>query len=148
MIILTTKAYTVGLNYNGKGNWYVKANGSYYAGMCESINPVRRTTNATAGLVLVPGTTQWNNVIDQRSLPSSYNVDLAGGKTFFIRMPNKRRVPVNLSLGINNLTNRKLINSAFEQLRYDYTNKTPNTFPPKLYYAYGISYFASIGIQL
>ncbi|WP_447640528.1 MULTISPECIES: TonB-dependent receptor [Chitinophagaceae] len=141
------EAYTVSLNYSGKNRWFAKINGNYFAGMWESINPVRRTEKGTAGLV--PGTPQWNNVIDQKALPSTYTIDIAGGKTFYVRTGKSRRVPVIFSMGINNLTNnRKLINSSYEQLRYDYTNKTPNTFPPKSYYAYGITYFASIGFQL
>ncbi|PZP44800.1 MAG: TonB-dependent receptor [Pseudopedobacter saltans] len=140
------EAYTVSLYYSGRHNWFAKLNGNYFAGMWESINPVRRTEAATVGLQ--PGTAQWNNVIDQQSLPSTYTVDLSGGKTVYVKA-GKRRVPVSFSLGITNLTNnRKLISSGYEQLRYDYTNKTPATFPSKYYYSYGISYFASVGIQL
>ncbi|MFT4203933.1 MAG: TonB-dependent receptor [Chitinophagaceae bacterium] len=139
------EAYTASLYYSGKGNWFVKVNGNYFAGMWESINEIRRTVRATQ--TIVPGTDAWNEVINQQSLPSTYTIDLYGGKTFYVKT-GKKRIPVNFTLGISNLTNnRKLISTGYEQARFDYDTKEAGAFPSKYYYAYGINYFASIGFQ-
>lgn len=140
------EAYTVGLNYQGKDRWFANINANYFAQMWESMNPVRRTVSATSGIV--PGSAQWYDVIDQRKLPSTYTVDFYGGKTVYANIFSKRRLPIAFTVGVSNLTNnKKLVTSAFEQLRYDYTSKTASSFPSKYYYAYGANYFLSVGIK-
>lgn len=52
------------------------------------------------------------------------------------------------NVGVNNiLNNTKIVSGGFEQLRYDFQNKDVNKFPNKSFYAYGLNYFASIGIR-
>ncbi|NIG56626.1 TonB-dependent receptor [Chitinophaga sp. Cy-1792] len=140
------EAYTVGLNYQGKRNWFANVNFNYFDQMWLDMNPIRRTERATAGLK--PGTDAWNNVLAQTQLPSQYTVDLYGGKTFSLRT-GKIRSTLVLTAGINNLLdNKKFVTGGFEQLRFDYTDKNVNKFPAKYYYAYGLNYFVSVGLRM
>jgi hypothetical protein len=56
-------------------------------------------------------------------------------------------------VGVSNLTNnRSMITGGYEQLRFDGTAGVDNSvnidkFPPKLFYAYGINYFTSVGLR-
>ncbi|MBN9298945.1 MAG: TonB-dependent receptor [Filimonas sp.] len=139
------EAYTLGLNYQGKGNWFVSANWNYFDQMWVDMNPIRRTARATDGVK--PGSDLWRQILDQQSLPSQSTVDLYGGKTFRIKLHGK---PASLvfTASVNNLLNNtKFITSGFEQLRFDYTDRNVNKFPPKYYYAYGINYFVSAGLR-
>jgi len=36
---------------------------------------------------------------------------------------------------------------GYEQLRYDFAEKNVDKFPAKRFYAYGINFFASVGIR-
>ncbi len=52
------------------------------------------------------------------------------------------------NVGVNNiLNNQNIVTGGFEQLRYDYQLKDVSKFPNKQFYAYGLNYFASIGIR-
>ena len=52
------------------------------------------------------------------------------------------------NLGVSNLlNNQNLMLTGFEQLRFDYTDKNPNKFPPRYYYGFGRTYFASIIVR-
>ncbi|MFM2359703.1 MAG: hypothetical protein RLY16_1696, partial [Bacteroidota bacterium] len=51
-------------------------------------------------------------------------------------------------VGINNLLdNKELISSAFEQLRFDTQDKNINKFPPRMFYSFGRTFFASVGLR-
>lgn len=57
------------------------------------------------------------------------------------------------NLGINNLLNNKnIITGGFEQLRYDQQQIAADPvqvgkFPPRLFYAYGLNFFASATLR-
>ena len=52
------------------------------------------------------------------------------------------------NLGVNNiLDNRDMITGGFEQLRFDFENRDINKFPPRVYYGYGINFFASATLR-
>jgi hypothetical protein len=49
---------------------------------------------------------------------------------------------------VNNiLNNQEVVSGGFEQLRFDFTGKDTERFPPRRFYAYGINFFASIGLR-
>lgn len=140
------EAYTVGLNYQGRKNWFVNANYNYFDQMWVAFNPVRRTERALQGVEA--GSAQWYSIINQERLPGQSTVDVFGGKNFSIRT-GKTRATLVLTAGVNNLLNNKdLISGGFEQLRFDYTEKNVNKFPNRYYYAYGANYFVSLGLRL
>ncbi|BAV08412.1 TonB-dependent receptor [Filimonas lacunae] len=140
------EAYSLGLNYSGKGNWFANINWNYYNSLWIDINPVKLTDRATEGVK--NGSDQWKSILKQQEINGQYTVDFYGGKTFRVRTGRKSSTVV-LSAGINNLLNkRNLITGGFEQLRFDYTDKNVNKFPPKYYYGYGINYFITLGLKL
>ena len=52
------------------------------------------------------------------------------------------------NLGVNNiLNNENIVSGGFEQLRFDFAEKNVGKFPARKFYAYGLNYFASIGIR-
>ena len=52
----------------------------------------------------------------------------------------KLRFALNISV-TNLLNNVNYKNNGFEQLRYDFTNKDPDTFPTKYSYMQGLNFF-------
>lgn len=140
------EAYTAGLNYQGKQNWFANLNWNYFNQVWIDMNPVRRTERATNGVAA--GSEKWYSIISQEKLSDQYTVDFFGGKYFNFRS-GKTTIPVGFTLGINNLlNNKKLISGGYEQLRFDFAEKESNKFPTKYYYAYGLTYFASLTVRL
>ncbi|OMP78998.1 TonB-dependent receptor [[Flexibacter] sp. ATCC 35208] len=140
------EAYTVGLNYQGKKNWFINVNANYFDKMWLEINPVRRTERATEDVQ--HNSTQWHSILDQEQLPAQLTMDLFGGKTWYTHVGG-RSASIVFTLGVNNLlNNRNLISGGYEQLRFNYTDKDASTFPPKFYYAYGANFFASLAFRL
>lgn len=143
------QAYTIGLDYRSPRYWFVTANFNYFDKMYLSINPIRRTESAVSGVV--EGTDLWHQIVDQTELKPQYTVDLFAGYSWLMnrRFHNlKKRTYVLFNVGVNNLLdNREIVSGGFEQLRFDFAGKNVNKFPDKRFYAYGINYYASIGIR-
>lgn len=143
------QAYTIGLDYRSPRFWFVTANFNYFDKMYLSINPIRRTESAVSGVV--EGSDLWHQIVDQTELKPQYTVDLFAGYSWLMnrKFHNlKKRTYVLFNVGINNLLdNREIVSGGFEQLRFDFAGKNVNKFPDKRFYAYGINYYASIGIR-
>ena len=61
---------------------------------------------------------------------------------------NRKSTFLVFNLGINNLLdNRKIITGGFEQLRFDFADKNPDKFPPRIFYGYGLNLFASATLR-
>lgn len=143
------QAYTIGLDYRSPRFWFVTANFNYFDKMYLSINPIRRTESAVSGVV--EGTDLWHQIVDQTELKPQYTVDLFAGYSWLMnrKFHNlKKRTFLLFNVGINNLLdNREIVSGGFEQLRFDFAGKNVNKFPDKRFYAYGINYYASVGIR-
>jgi TonB dependent receptor len=142
------EAYSIGLSYRSPKFWFVNLTGNYFDYMWLDFNPVRRTNSAVDGVE--KGSATWNNVLNQTRFSGQATVDFFGGYSY--RVPRswgfKRTTYIVFNLGINNLLNNQNINTGgFEQLRFDFGGKDPNRFPPRLFYAFGLNYFASINIR-
>ncbi|HMU24125.1 MAG TPA: hypothetical protein PKD97_03635, partial [Ferruginibacter sp.] len=60
----------------------------------------------------------------------------------------KKATYIVFNVGVNNiLNNQSIVTGGYEQLRFDFAEKNVNKFPSRRFYAYGINYFASIGIR-
>ena len=131
------RKYNVGISFNYMDRNFVE------------VNPDRRTQEA--GDLVSAGTAQWHKIYDQERLPAAFTVDVNGGKTvelnhYYNKL--KHRTLLVLNAGITNLLNNTDIKmSGFEQLRYDFTNRTPDKFPNKYTYAFGINYFVSASLR-
>ncbi|CAN5134321.1 TonB-dependent receptor [soil metagenome] len=142
------QAYTAGLNYRSRKYWFASINVNYFDQLYLDFNPTRRTVAAVEGLD--PKSEEFHRIIDQTALPAQVTVDASIGKSWLIRdmkVINKRTF-INFNLGVNNLlNNRDIVSGGFEQLRFDYANRDINKFAPKLFYSYGINYYATVSLR-
>lgn len=150
------QAYTLGLNYRSPKFWYVGANVNFFDGFYTDFSPVRRTEKAVD---LVPyQSANWYNITNQEryNKKGQWTLDLSGGynwrlKSTFKKMHGKNsgKYYIYLNAGISNITNnKKFITNAYEQLRFDFTDKNVNKFANKYSYAYGITYFINLGFRM
>lgn len=143
------QAYTIGLDYRSPKFWFLNVNFNYFDKMYLSYNPVRRTASAVSG---VPeGSAQWHQILDQTQLESQYTLDAFAGYSWLMNRKFhslKKRHFLVFNVGVNNiLNNTNIVSGGFEQLRFDFAEKNINKFPDRRFYAYGINYFASVGLR-
>ncbi|MFT4092412.1 MAG: TonB-dependent receptor [Niabella sp.] len=144
-------AYSGGFFYRSPKYWYISLTGNYFNNMWLSLNPLRRTVEATLDIDPEdPSALQKKNaMLAQEKFDGRFTLDFFGGWSKLL--PKKynihhKRTYLIFNVGTNNLLNNRNIQSGgFEQLRFDFEDKNVNRFPPKYYYAYGINFFASIG---
>ena len=157
------KAYSFGLSYRSPKYWFININANYFDNIYLDFNPERRTIDALANTdgsnAVVEGSQLWNDIIDQEKLKPAFTLDLFGGKSWrinhdtpseegFIGRIKSNSYFIYLNIGINNiLNNTDFITGGYEQLRYDYTNRNVDKFPPKYFYAYGRNYFIMLGLR-
>jgi hypothetical protein len=143
------QAYTVGLDYRSPKFWFLSVNFNYFDKMYLSTNPVRRTAGAVSGVA--EGSDQWRQIVDQTQLESQYTLDAFAGYSWLMNRKFKtlkKRHFLVFNAGVNNiLNNRSIVSGGFEQLRFDFAEKNVNKFPDRRFYAYGINYFASVGLR-
>jgi hypothetical protein len=148
------EAYSLGFTYRSPNFWFVSLTGNYFDENYLSMNPLRRTYEAVKGLE--PGGSEYHRVIDQTKFSSAKTLDFFGGWSY--RMPrsfriNDRTTYLVFNLGINNILNDKNISTGgFEQLRFDPSTGPDDRvnvdkFPPRIYYGYGLNYFASVTLR-
>ncbi len=143
------QAYTIGLDYRSPQFWFVNVNFNFFDKMYLDFNPIRRTAAATNGVDI--GSPLWNDIINQTRLKSQYTLDAFAGYSWMMNRKFKslkKRTYLAFNLGVNNiLDNRNIVSGGFEQLRFDFAEKNTNKFPDKRFYAYGINFFASVGLR-
>lgn len=143
-------AYTLGLNYRAKRFWFVTMNFNYYDNNYVDFNPARRTESAID--LVDEGSAQWNSIINQQKTDSQFTIDFFGGKSWKLNnyfKSIKRNTFLVLNVGVSNLTNNQdLVTGGFEQLRYDFTDKDPNSFAPKYFYSFGTTYFVNLILRI
>ncbi|HEY6506013.1 MAG TPA: TonB-dependent receptor [Chitinophagaceae bacterium] len=143
------EAYSLGITYRSPKFWFISLTGNHFDESWLSFNPLRRTYAATAGVEYKSPV--WNSIVDQTKFNAQYTLDFFGGYSW--KLPKQYEIakkPTYLAFnaGINNLLNNKqILTGGFEQLRFDFTNKDTNKFPPKLFYAYGLNYFISAALR-
>ncbi len=146
-------AYSAGLFYRSPKFWYASITGNYFNNMWLSPNPLRRTADAIADADPESPSADAikQAILQQEKFDNQFTLDFFGGwskllpRSYYI---NNRRTYVLFNLGVGNLLNNKTIRSGgFEQLRFDFEEKNVNKFPPKYYYAFGLNFFASVGLR-
>lgn len=143
------EAYSLGLNYRSPKFWYVSLTGNSFDQMWLDYNPIRRTATAVDGIE--QGSELWNSILKQTRWEPQYTLDFFGGYSW--KLPRNMEIahkPTFLvfNLGVNNiLDNKDIITGGFEQLRFDFENRNINKFPPRIYYGYGINFFASATLR-
>lgn len=148
------EAYSLGATYRSPKFWFVSLTGNYFDQSYLSFNPLRRTWDALK--FVAPGSAGYNEIFNQTKFDRQYTIDFFGGYSW--KLPkdfeiNKKPTFLVFNLGINNLLNNKdIITGGFEQLRYDAQTASSDPisvgkFPPKLFYAYGANFFASVTLR-
>lgn len=142
------QAMTAGVTYRSPKFWTVNLNVNYFGNNYIDFNPARRTV---AGVELVNDGPVRESIIDQQKSDGQFTMDFFGTKSWrvsdFVK-GFRRNTFLVLNLGVSNLlNNQNLMLTGFEQLRFDYTDKNPNKFPPRYYYGFGRTYFASIIVR-
>lgn len=134
-------AGSLGLRYAAPKYWYFNCNASYFDKIYLDFNPERRTTAAITNLG--PGDPLIKLITEQEKLKSGFLIDASIGKSI-----RYKGYYVNINFSVNNiLDNQDLITGGYEQLRFDFTAKNVNKFPPKYFYAYGRSYFLNVNVR-
>lgn len=143
------QAYTIGFDYRSPKFWFLNVNFNYFDKMYLSYNPVRRTAAAVSGVA--EGSAAWHQILDQTQLDNQYTLDAFAGYSWLMNRKFtqlKKRTFLVFNVGVNNiLNNRNIVSGGFEQLRFDFAEKNTDKFPDKRFYAYGINFFASVGIR-
>ncbi|MCB0704176.1 MAG: TonB-dependent receptor [Saprospiraceae bacterium] len=135
-------AYSAGIRYEGKGYWSVNLNANYFDDIYIDFNPNRRTEEAVASLS--PESPQFASIIDQERGDAGFTADFFGTKSFRFN-----DIGLYLTVGVNNIFNNQTIKTGgYEQLRFDFANQDPTTYPARYYYYYGRNYFISLSFRL
>lgn len=148
------EAYSFAINYRSPKFWFVSLTGNYFDKSYLSMNPLRRTWDALQ--YVQKGSDAYNEIFNQTQFDAQYTVDFFGGYSW--KLPkdfeiNKKSTFLVFNVGINNLLNNKdIVTGGFEQLRYDAQLSSTDPvqagkFPPKLFYAYGLNFFASMTLR-
>lgn len=148
------EAYSLGLNYRSPKFWYVSLTGNYFDQSYLSFNPLRRTYDALK--FVTKNSAAYDEIFDQTKFDAQFTLDFFGGYSW--KLPksyqvNHKATFLVFNLGINNILNNKdMVTGGYEQLRYDAQTSASDPvltgkFPPKLYYAYGLNFFASITLR-
>lgn len=148
------EAYSLGTTYRSPNFWFVSLTGNYFRQSYLSMNPLRRTYDAVKDVLT--SNEEYHRVIDQTELNSQFTLDFFGGWSY--KLPrkyniNNRSTFLVFNVGVSNLlNNQNLVTGGFEQLRFDpgvgADGKVMiDKFPPKLFYAYGANYFASVTLR-
>ncbi len=150
------EAYSLGASYRSPKFWFVSVTGNYFDQDYLSTNPLRRTYDALQFVAADKTSPEYHEIFDQMKFDPQFTLDFFGGYSW--KLPRSFEVqhkPTYLvfSVGINNILNNKdIVTGGYEQLRYDAQTAqsdpiTVGKFPPKLYYAYGLNYFASVTLR-
>lgn len=143
------EAYTFGFDYRSPHFWFANVNFNYFREMWLDFNPLRRTYAAVEGLD--NKSALFHQIIDQEQLKNQYTVDFFCGYSWRLNNDFKgfnKPTYLVFNFGINNLLNNQdIITGGYEQLRFDYQLRNVNKFPPKYFRAYGLNYFASVGLR-
>ena len=131
-------AITGGLKFN-YNYWWVTINGNWFDKIYCDINPERRTSAARGSLD--ENSELYHQIADQKRYKGQFTLDLSVSKSW--RVGGRYSIGFNVSIN-NLLNNKKLITTAWEQYRFDYSTFNVDKYQPKVYYAFGTSFFAGI----
>lgn len=137
-------AHTIELEYNSPHFWSINLSANYFDDIFIDPNPDRRTSGAVDGVSQEEQPELYNDIISQEKYDAGFTLDLFARKSF--RFGDQF---LYLNVGVNNiLDTRDFRIGGFEQLRFDFEGKDTQRFAPRYYYAYGRTYFLSIGYRL
>ena len=138
----------VGITYRSKKFWTAILSANYFGNNYTDFNPARRTVS---GVELLGDGTLREDIIDQQKSDGQFTLDFFGTKSWRVSdifKGFKGNSFLLFNIGVSNiLDNQDIVQTGFEQLRFDYAEKNPNKFPPRYYYGFGRNYFASVIVR-
>jgi len=144
------KAGTFGRDYRSPKFWRVGVDVNYLNGVWININPARRTEAAVE--LVDEDSEQWSNILDQQKTDHAVTLDLNGGYSWKMNKTvngMKKNWFMYLNVGLSNVLNKKdFATGGYEQYRYDFEDKNPETFPRRYYYGYGFTAYVNLSFRL
>jgi len=137
-------AGSIGLKFVHPKFWYANLSANIYANNWVDFNPSRRTLEALDGIY--PGDERLSLITEQQKAYNNpqFTLDASVGKNIKIN-----KVVLGISVRMTNiLNNTKMVTSGFEQLRFNYTTKNLDEFPPKYFYGFGRTYFITASVKI
>jgi len=138
----------VGITYRSKKFWTAILSANYFGNNYTDFNPARRTVS---GVELLGDGTLREDIIDQQKSDGQFTLDFFGTKSWRVSDIFKgfrRNSFLLFNIVVSNiLDNQDIVQTGFEQLRFDYAEKNQNKFPPRYYYGIGRNYFASVIVR-
>ncbi|GAA4448149.1 TonB-dependent receptor [Rurimicrobium arvi] len=138
-----------GCRINAPHRWSLKLNAGYTDRNYVRINAGRRS--AAAAENIDPSGISGKAIFNQERLPAALLSDMLLSKSFRVRKSKTRPREYFIFfcyLSVSNILNRTDIKtSGYEQLRYNFTDNDPETFPNKYIYAVGRTYALGINFK-
>lgn len=131
-------AGSLAIKYDLFRNGFFILSANYLSSQYLEYNPLRRIPEAVSELD--KNAAVYHRILDPEKLPSAVFLNLFAFKAFKLF---DQSFIASFSV-VNLLNNQDIINGGFEQFRFDYTTKNPDTFPSKYYYFPGINYYLSL----
>lgn len=147
-------AYSIGLEYSSPNYWWLSGSFNFFDRSFVSVAPITRTRNFffdTDGFPIHDlDLNIAKELLEQESLPTYFNLNLVGGKSWKIN-----NCYLGLFASLNNLSNSLYKTGGFEQsrtanyptLKEDKTREKP-LFGPKYWFGYGTTFFTSFYIRI
>lgn len=140
-------AVNVGIDWAAPHQWFFNVNASWMGDAYVNLSPVRH--EALPHLwEKYPDKAQLEEKMDQLAnqdkLNDAFVLNASIGKVIYIN----RQVSLNLNLNVDNILNKKNIQTyGYQQGRFDYTNYDSAKYPNKYFYAQGIKVFFNVGLR-
>ena len=139
------EAFSLNLNYQSTGYFFMNISGNYFSQQWIDFNPMRRTQQALAGMVI--SNEEKDKILQQTKLANQYTIDFSAGTSTRFKIGKARKI-LSCFLSINNLLNQPLVAGGYEQLRFDVETKNTEKFPPKYFYAMGLNFSINLALRL
>jgi len=140
-------AATAGISYRHPKFWFLNADVNYLGNNYLSFNPERRTLNAV--FMVGEDDPRRLQITKQKQLNDAFTLDLSLGKSLMFNLPDARRLFININFSVNNVLGVDTYKTGgFEQMRFDFTEKNIDKFPPKYYYGFGRTYYLNINFRI
>lgn len=135
-------ASNIGLAYRTPGYLFLNLDVSYFDKMYLSMNPMRRTDFAVAGIDYTAQPELYNNMVAQEEFDPAVVVNASVGKSWYIQ----RKYNVGVNLSVNNILNSQDIKTGgYEQMRIKKQDDgSYKPFDSKYFYMFGTTYMLNV----
>lgn len=141
-------ALTAGLQYQPAPRSTIHIQGNYTDRHFIEMNPSRLTEEAVEQIEV--GSATWRAIRMQQRLPAAFTLDAHFRQSLSVNKNSPgRHATLTLLIGVKNiLNNQHIIQSAYQQLRFDFAQRDPQAFPEKYRILPGRLWYINFGITL